>query len=115
MWDFVLSNQGTLGVKAMGTEAAKKIKKRSRLMTIIYFGLAGLALLVVAVVVIGFLMPERYEGRSQVIYAKTAEDVWGALLDYDKHPMTGKMKKSVQARPAENSLPVWIEPMKFCW
>ncbi len=80
-------------------------------MSFIWFGLSGFALLVVAVVVIGLLMPERYEGRSQVVYAKTAEDVWGALLDYDRHPMTGKMKKSVQAQPSEDSLPVWIEEM----
>ena len=80
-------------------------------MIFIWFGLAGIALLIVAVVVIGLLMPERYAGRSQVVYAKSAEDVWGALLDYDRHPMTGKMKKRVQARPAENGLPVWIEEM----
>ncbi len=80
-------------------------------MNFIWFGMGGFALLVVAAVVIGLLMPERYQGRSQVVYAKTVEDVWGALLDYDRHPMTGKMKKSVQAQPAENSLPVWIEEM----
>ncbi len=80
-------------------------------MIFIWFGLAGIALLIVAVVVIGLLMPERYAGRSQIVYAKSAEDVWGALLDYDRHPMTGKMKKSVQTLPAENSLPVWIEDM----
>ncbi len=80
-------------------------------MIFIWIGLGGFAVLVVAVVVIGLLMPERYEGRSQVVYDKTAEDVWDALLDYDRHPMTGKMKKSVQAQPAENSLPVWIEDM----
>ena len=80
-------------------------------MTFIWFGLAGFGLLVVAVVVIGLLMPERYEGRSQVVYAKTAEQVWSALLDYDRHPMTGKMKKSVQAQPAEHNLPVWVEDM----
>ena len=80
-------------------------------MIFIWFGLAGIALLVVTVVVIGMLMPERYVGRSEVVYAKSAEDVWGALLDYDTHPMTGKMRKSVQEQPAENSLPVWIEDM----
>ena len=80
-------------------------------MTFIWFGLGGLALLVVAVVVVGLLMPERYAGRSQVVYARTAEEVWGALLDYDRHPMTGKMKKRVEARPAEKSLPVWTEDM----
>ena len=80
-------------------------------MTLIWFGLGGIVLVVVAAVVIGLLMPERYEGRSRVVYARTAEEVWAALLDYDKHPMTGKMKKSVQAQPAESGLPVWIEDM----
>ncbi len=80
-------------------------------MTFVWFGLGGFVLLVVAVIVIGLLMPERYEGRSQVVYAKSVEDVWDALLDYDRHPMTGKRRKSVQAQPAEKSLPVWIEDM----
>ncbi len=80
-------------------------------MTFIWIGLGGFAVLVLGVVMVGLLMPERYEGRSQVIYDRTAEDVWVALLDYDDHPMTGRMKKTVQARPAENGLPVWIEDM----
>lgn len=80
-------------------------------MTFIWLGLGGFVVLVVAVVAVGFLMPERYEGRSHVVYAKSAEYVWAALLDYDRHPMTGKMKKSVQAQPTENNLPVWIEDM----
>ena len=80
-------------------------------MTFLWLGLGGFAVLVVAIVVIGFLMPERYAGRSHHVYASTAEDVWQALLDYNTHPMTGKMMKSVQAQPAEQGLPVWIEDM----
>ncbi len=80
-------------------------------MTLIGFGLAGFALLVVAVFMAGLLMPERFKGRSQVVYARTAEEVWAALLDYDRHPMTGKMKKSVEAQSGEEGLPVWIEDM----
>ena len=80
-------------------------------MTLVWIGLAGFGLLVAAVVVIGLALPERYTGRSQVVYAKTAEDIWDALLDYERHPMTGKMKKSVQALPPENGLPVWSEDM----
>ena len=80
-------------------------------MTIIWFLLGGLALLIVTVIVIGLRMPERYEGRSEVVYARTTEEVWGALLDHDKHPMTGKMNRSVLAQPEENGLPVWIEDM----
>ena len=92
-------------------EAETVRKKRSFLMTIVWIGLGGVTLLVVAVVVIGLLMPERYEGHSEVVYARAAEEVWGALIDYDKHPMTGRMMRSVQALPPENNLPVWIEAM----
>ena len=87
------------------------VRMKRGLMIYLWVGLGGVALLVVAVVVIGLIMPERYEGRSQVVYSKSAEDVWGALLDFEKHPMTGKMTKSVQVQPEENDLPVWIEDM----
>jgi hypothetical protein len=80
-------------------------------MTFLWLGVGGFAVLVVATVGIGFLMPERYAGRSHRVYSSTAEDVWQALLDYNTHPMTGKMMQSVQAQPAEQGLPVWIEDM----
>ena len=80
-------------------------------MSFLWLGLGGIVLLVVAVVVTGLLMPERYEGRSRVVYARTAEDVWDALIDYDRHPMTGKMKKSVEAQPSKKDLPIWVEDM----
>ena len=88
--------------------------KRSVLRTFIWIGVGGLAVVAVAavsVVVIGLVMPERYEGRSEIVYDRNAEDVWDALLDYDQHPMTGRMKRSVEAKPAENNLPVWVEDM----
>jgi hypothetical protein len=80
----------------------------------IWFGLVGLALIAVAagsVVVIGLVLPERCEGRSEIVYESNDEDVWDALLDYDQHPMTGRMKRGVEATPAENNLPVWVEDM----
>lgn len=80
-------------------------------MTPVWFVLGGIALLVVAVVVIGLLMPERYEGRSSVVYAKSSDEVWDALLAYDKHPMTGKMMKGVQEQDVHDGLPAWTEDM----
>lgn len=80
-------------------------------MIFVWYGLGGLGLLIIAVFVIGMLMPERYTGRSHVVYAKSPELVWAALMDYDSHPMTGKMKKSVEAQPAENGPPIWGEDM----
>lgn len=81
-------------------------------MTLISITLGGLFLLAVAVVVIGLFLPESYAGRSQMVYPGTTDDVWEALQDYNKHPMTGKMKKSVAAQPSENDLPVWTEEMR---
>ena len=80
-------------------------------MTYLWIALLGLAVLIAAVVVIGLLMPERYVGRSRVEYAKSAELVWDALQDYERHPMTGKMKKSVEQQASKNELPAWIEDM----
>ena len=80
-------------------------------MALITLGLGGIVLLLVAVVAIGLSMPERYAGRSEVTYAKPVEAVWDALLDYDKHPMTGKMKRSVQAHTSKYDMPAWIEDM----
>lgn len=72
----------------------------------------GTLLLGTAVVVaVGMRMPERYEGRAQATYAKPPEEIWKALLDYERHPMTGKMKKSVKPLPPEDNLPVWVEDM----
>jgi len=45
------------------------------------------------------------------MYAASPDDVWSALLNYEKHPMTGKQMKSVEPRPDENGLPVWVEDM----
>ena len=81
-------------------------------MTIIWFALGGFAGLLFLVFVIGMFMPERYVGLAQVTYDKSADDVWTALLDYDRNPMTGKMKKSVQTQSIENDLPVWTEEMR---
>ncbi len=80
-------------------------------MDLLVLGLGGIGLLLVAVVVIGLSMPERYAGRSEVTYAKPAEAVWDALLDYDKHPMTGKMKRSVRTHPSKYDMPAWVEDM----
>ena len=73
--------------------------------------LGGLAVLIAFIVLIGMLMPERYEGESEVVLAKPPEEVWAALLDYERHPMTGKMKKSIQSEATEEGLPIWVEDM----
>lgn len=80
-------------------------------MTIVWTLLGSLAILIAFIVLIGMLLPERYEGRSQVTLAKPPEEVWEALLDYQRHPMTGKMSKGIADESEENGLPIWVEDM----
>jgi hypothetical protein len=80
-------------------------------MTILLYALAGVALLIASVVIVGLMMPERYEGRTRVELARSVDDVWEALLDYNRHPMTGRMKRGVEQGPDLDGLPTWVEDM----
>lgn len=83
-------------------------------MTILWIVLGIVATLVLVPVIIGMLMPERYEGQTKAFLAKSPEDVWAALQNYESHPMTGKMMKSAEALPESewvNDLPAWVEGM----
>ncbi len=62
-------------------------------------------------VLIGFIMPVRYEGRAVVEYDRSVQQVWDTLQDVEAHPMTGKMMKSVETLPSEEGRPVWTEDM----
>ncbi len=67
--------------------------------------------LIVLPIIIGFLMPVRYEGRTIVEYDTAVRQVWDALQDVEAHPMTGKMMKSVETLPADEGRPAWKEDM----
>ena len=67
--------------------------------------------LIVLPVIIGFLMPVRYEGRTIVEYDRSVQEVWDALQDVEAHPMTGRMMKSVETLPSDEGRPAWKEDM----
>ena len=67
--------------------------------------------LIVLPVIIGFLMPVRYEGRTIVEYNRSVQEVWDALQDVEAHPMTGRMMKSVETLPSDEGRPAWKEDM----
>jgi uncharacterized protein YndB with AHSA1/START domain len=73
--------------------------------------LVAIVALIVLPIIIGFLMPERYEGTTTVEYDRSVEQVWDALQDVAAHPMTGAMAKSVEALPWEEGRPTWKEDM----
>ena len=62
-------------------------------------------------VIIGFLMPVRYEGRTVVEYDRSVQDAWDALQNVEAHPMTGAMMKSVETLPLDEGRPSWKEDM----
>jgi hypothetical protein len=71
-------------------------RKRKRKMTILWIVIGIVVVLVLAPFIIGSLLPERYEGQTEAFLAQSPVDVWVALQNYESHPMTGKMMKSVE-------------------
>lgn len=80
-------------------------------MIYIWIGLGVLGILLLTPLVIGCLLPERFEGRVTARLSKPVDEVWEALQDFESHPMTGKMMKSVEILPEEDGLPAWREDM----
>ena len=89
-------------------------KKKRRTMTVLWIIVGIVAVLVLVPFIIGPLLPQRYEGQTEAFLAQSLEEVWVALQDYESHPMTRKMMKSVQALPRTewvDDLPAWVEDM----
>ncbi len=89
-------------------------KKRKRKMTILWIVIGIVLVLVLVPFIIGSLLPERYEGQTEAFLAESPVDVWVALQNYESHPMTGKMMKTVEALPRTewvDDLPTWVEDM----
>lgn len=82
--------------------------RRRRWPWIVLGVLAGMILLPLLV---GTFLPENYDAGLQFTIHRPPEEVWAALSNYEKHPMSGAMMKSVQRLPDENGLPVWVEEM----
>lgn len=75
-----------------------------------WIGIAIVALIAL-VMVGGMFLPDRYDARVVMKLNKPPEAVWAAVMDYQKHPISGAMRKATQKLPDENGLPVWIEDM----
>ncbi len=82
------------------------------LVAIVVFGGGAIAAMVVLVVLIGLFLPESTEGKSSRRFAVSTGAVWEALIDYERHPMTGKMAGAFRELASDNDLPAWIEDMK---
>ena len=80
-------------------------------MIYLWIALGVIAVVIVVPIIIGLLLPERFVGHIKVVFHKPPEDIWAALADIEKHPMTGKMMKGVDKLPDDNGLTAWVEDM----
>lgn len=80
-------------------------------MTFVWLGILLVFLVLLLPLVVGLRLPERFEGETTHSFNASMNDVWCALMDYRKHPMTGKTMKSIEALAPENGLPCWTEDM----
>jgi hypothetical protein len=68
-----------------------------------------LVALVILVMAGGWFLPDSYPAHVVMKINQSPAVVWAAVADYEKHPISGAMRKSTQKLPDENGLPVWIE------
>ena len=78
----------------------------------VWIALGVIAAVITVPVITGLLMPARFVGQVKTVFHRPPEDVWLTLADFEKHPMTGKMMKSVAKLPDENGLAAWVEDMR---
>ena len=85
--------------------------KGKRKKTMLWIALGLLALVLATPIVVGLFLPERYEGSTVASFAEPPEEVWRALMDYESHPMTGRMGKSFERLADHQGMPSWTEDM----
>ncbi len=74
--------------------------------------IAGLLfVLVVGVFVGGRFLPERYEATFVIELPCKSQEVWDALMDIEKNPVTGSMCKRSERLADVNGMPSWLEDM----
>ncbi len=89
----------------------------------VWIVIGALAALIIVPVVIGLFLPEVYVGQADRRFEWTPEEVWAAIHDAAKNPVSGRQCRGVESAgdsvelPSgpndrdESSLPNWIEDM----
>jgi hypothetical protein len=68
-------------------------------------------LAVVAMAVVGSLLPKEFSGRAEAVFKAPPTAVWEAIQDYSKHPMCQSESTGFEKLPDENGLPSWREQL----
>jgi uncharacterized protein YndB with AHSA1/START domain len=70
---------------------------------------AVLAVLILAIVGIGYAIPEHHVAVAEATYHQPPDAIWQVITDYAKFPEWRKTVKSVKILPPVNGLPSWRE------
>jgi len=70
---------------------------------------AVLAVLILAIVGIGYAIPEHHVAVAEATYHQPPDVIWQAITDYSKFPEWRKTVKSVKSLTPVNGFPSWRE------
>ena len=74
--------------------------------------LLGLVLLFVVVpVVVGLFLGDDFHGQVRVVFDRPQEQVWAALQDFARHPLSGSMCREASALEDHEQQPAWLEDL----
>ena len=68
-----------------------------------------IAVLVVAALVVGWLLPEKHTASRQASFQASPETVWALITDVEKFPSWRSDVKTVERLPDRDGRPVWVE------
>ena len=63
----------------------------------------------VALYSLGIFLPATYSATVSRTFDARQDIVWQALSDFERHPISGKMARSVTALPDDAQYPAWVE------
>ena len=75
----------------------------------IWVVVGSLVFIIALIYLIGFVLPQKYEAKVVAIIEAPEKNVWSAIMDVEKNPMTGQMKKRIEPQMDSNGRPTWIE------
>ncbi len=64
-----------------------------------------------AVFVVGFLLPKTYTNQGNLVLASSPDDVWNAIMDMEKLPVSGSDQHHVQLISEADDPPAWLIDM----
>ncbi|MCA9256770.1 MAG: SRPBCC family protein [Phycisphaerales bacterium] len=77
-----------------------------------YWAIGGVAVIVVLfviVIVVGRSLPKAFSAATSIQLNQSPEAIWTAINDYQKFPVSARMRKRTEPLPDAEGLPCWRE------